>query len=319
MFDEDPGSVRDGRPHEVMKYLRAWRPLFTYKEFFPWLEQYGVYLPGNVGDNFRQVQTWKNYAVSIILSVRARGTKTPFLRYALSEDDTFLNRPLSDSELAEECMGGMFGGTGTTANTFVYLLWAVLRRLEIQDRLRAELRDAFEDNDEPDFTTCSKLPYLQACINETLRLYPTIIATLPRAAVRDTVVSGVKIPRGTIVGTQNFTLHRDLRAFPDPEKFIPERWLEASTYEKTVEQVTAMKEAFLPFSIGSRKCVGINVSMMELSKLAAGFFLRFEGEIDAGMTEQDMRMYDVFSASPAGGKLVVKLREDKRKPRGKAM
>ena len=303
-------SVKEGRPHEVMKYLRAWRPLFAYKEFVPQLEQYGVWLPGSIGSNFRQVRTWKDYAVTLIQAVRSKGTKTPFLRYALSEDDGFLNRPLTDSELAEECMGGMFGGTGTTANTFVYLLWAVLRHSRIQSRLRAELKDAFDDTDVPTYSACSKMPYLQACINETLRLYPTIVATLPRTAIRDTSVLGVNIPKGTIVGTQNFTLHRDPVAFPDPEQFVAEGWLEESPHEKTPEQEKAMKEAFVPFSIGSRKCVGINVAQMELSKLVAGFFLRFEGRMDASMTEEDMRMYDVFSASPAGGKLVVRLRED---------
>lgn len=59
--------------------------------------------------------------------------------------------------------------------------------------------------------------------------------------------------------------------------------------------------------------IGINVAQMGLSKLVAGFFLRFEGEVDASMAEEDMRMYDVFLASPAGGKLVVRLIEDQRK------
>lgn len=48
---------------------------------------------------------------------------------------------------------------------------------------------------------------------------------------------------------------------------------------------------------------------MELSKLVAAFFLRFDGEIDASMTSDDMRMYDTFNAGPAGAKLLVHLRE----------
>lgn len=191
--------------------------------------------------------------MNLIQSIRSRGTKTPFLRHALSDDDGFLNRPLTDSELAEECMGGMFGGTGTTANTFVYLLWAVLKHAKIHKRLRAELRDAFQDVQVPDYGACSKLPYLQAIVNETLRLYPTIIATLPRTVVRDTVVLGVNIPKASIVGTQNYTVHRDPVAFPDPEQFVPERWLEDAPYKGSPEQEKAMKEAFVPFSVGTRK------------------------------------------------------------------
>lgn len=48
---------------------------------------------------------------------------------------------------------------------------------------------------------------------------------------------------------------------------------------------------------------------MELSKLVAAFFLRFDAEVDDAMTEDDMRMYDVFSASPAGGRLLLRLKE----------
>lgn len=52
---------------------------------------------------------------------------------------------------------------------------------------------------------------------------------------------------------------------------------------------------------------------MELSKLTAAFFLRFDGTIDSSMTEADMRMYDTFNAGPAGAKLLVHLREDESK------
>lgn len=308
MFDEDPTSVRNGKAHRVMPYLRSWRPTFIYKELIPQLEQWGVYIPGNVGGYFRDVRAWKEYAVEIIQNCRKKGTTTPFLRSAINGDkDVYLNRPLTDSELAEECMGGMFGGSGTTANTLLYVLWACLRRPEIQDRLQDELKRYFPlPGVIPDYKTCSTLPYTQAVINETLRLYPTIIATLPRTAMETSVVAGVHVPKGTIVGTQNYTIHRNADAYPDAEVFRPERWL-----EKEEDSSAPRKDAFTPFSLGSRKCVGINLAQMELTKVVATFFSRFEGEIDASMTDADMRMYDTFNAGPAGAKLLVHLRERK--------
>lgn len=218
----------------------------------PFLEQYGPYLPGTVGGYFRDVQAWKAYAVKIVQRCRKQGAKTPFLRSVLEgEKDAFLGRPLTDSELAEECMGGMFGGSGTTANTFVYLLWACLQRSDIVQKLQTELKKSFSDPSiVPDYKTCSNLPYLQAVIKETMRLYPTIIATLPRTARQSTIVQDVYIPRGTIVGTQNYTIHRDPVAFPDAEKFKPGRWIDD-------ESEKIRKDAWTPFSAGSRKCVGI--------------------------------------------------------------
>ncbi|KAM5369016.1 hypothetical protein ACJZ2D_009219 [Fusarium nematophilum] len=274
MFDEDPGSVTNGRPHQVMPYFRAWKPTYIY------------------------------YAMEIIENCRASEVNTPFLRQVLhGAKDGYLGRPLTNSELAEECMGGMFGGSGTTANTFVYILWGCLRKPDVTERLQAELMAAFPNRDAvPDHRTCAGLPFLQAVINETLRRYPTIIATLPRTATQDTTVRDTVIPKGTIVGVQNYTIHRDEQAFPNCEEWNPDRWL-------TKEGEELRKQAWVPFSMGSRKCIGINLAQIELSKITAAFFRRFEATIDPSMHEEDMRMFDTFNASPAGARLVLRLRE----------
>ncbi|PYH94886.1 cytochrome P450 [Aspergillus ellipticus CBS 707.79] len=290
MFDEDPGQVTSGHSHE--------------KQLIPRVEKWWIYVPGYVGDYFRKVQAWKKYSVNLIQKCRERCTKTPFLRTVLyGENDNFLGRPLTNSELAEECMAGMFAGSGTTANSFIYLLWACLQRPAVVTKLKAELREAFPDPAiVPDYRTCANLPYLQAVISESLRRYPVAIGTLPRTAVKDTFVAGVPVRKGTTVGTQNYTIHLNEQAFPNPEEFRPERWL-----EKETEAVR--KEAWTPSSVGPRKCIGINLAQMELIKLVATFFRRFEGTIDDSIGEEDMRLYDTFTAAPAGKKLLVHLRE----------
>ncbi|KAK6386994.1 hypothetical protein LTS17_000259 [Exophiala oligosperma] len=304
LFDHDPRQVATGQAHEVMKYIRAWRPLFTYREVFPSIGKWAIWLPGPLGNRFRLIKEWKAYAVGLIRDCRARGTKTPYLGHALRDTDAHLGRPLTDSELAEESMGGMFAGSGTTANTFVYICYAVARDQEVQKKLRKELQEAMPDPSIiPDYTMVSKLPYLTAVINETLRRYPTVVATLPRTAKRDVVVQGVHVPKGTSVGTQNCTIHRDPEAFPEPMRFIPERWLD--------EDPLATKRrnnAFVPFSVGPRRCIGINLAQMELWKLTSAFFRRFEVTLDPSVTEEGMRVFDTFSAGPAGSKLVIQLK-----------
>ncbi|EXL92000.1 hypothetical protein FOIG_14882 [Fusarium odoratissimum NRRL 54006] len=301
LFGDDPRSLELGGEHKVLSYLRAWRPLFTYKEVLPQLEWLGVYLPGIFGNNFRKVRQWKIYSVDLIKTSRQNNIITPFFRSLLyGEKDGYLNRPLTDSEVAEECMSGMFGGTGTTANTFVFLLWATLQRPEVVEKLEAELRAAFPN---PDSVTCARLSYLQAVTNETLRMYPTIVAILPRVAKKDTTVAGLQIPKGTVVGTQNYTIHRSEPAFHDPDNFLPERWLD----DKNVD---ARKEAFVPFSVGPRRCIGMkSLAQMELSKLIAAFFLRFNATIDPSMRPEEMRIFDSFNAGPAGRRLLIRLKE----------
>lgn len=167
MFDEDPGSISAGKPPSLMPYLRAWRPTFIYKEFMPWLEQWGPYVPGPVGGYFRKVQEWKDLAVEIIRQCRSRHTDTPFLRSVLQgEKDTYLGRGLTDSELAEECMGGMFGGSGTTANSFVFLLWACLQRPDIVEILKKELHEAYPDKDTvPDYNVSAHISTARSLTN----------------------------------------------------------------------------------------------------------------------------------------------------------
>ncbi|KAJ5652621.1 hypothetical protein N7507_010047 [Penicillium longicatenatum] len=136
--------------------------------------------------------------LNIVRSFRQEGKTTPFLSRVLDGIDGSLGRPLTVSGLAEECMGGMFGGSGTTANTFVSMLWGTLRHPDVVRNLKEELRNAFPDPDAiPSAMECAKLPYLNAVLQETLRLYPTINAILPRMAVQDTILGGFRIPKGS--------------------------------------------------------------------------------------------------------------------------
>lgn len=312
IFGEDSECVKAGQPHEVMQYMAAWRPTYIYKELIPSLDRWGIFIPGAVGDNFRKVRKWKLYAMEVVRSARMKDGKTPFLQNVLHGEDSSFGRPLNDSELAEECMGAMFGGTGTTANTFIYLLWATLQIPEVVRSLQQELRMKFPDRETvPNFLACSKLPYVQAVISETLRLYPTIIGTQPRTATEDALVCGVVVPKGTTVGIQNYTIHRDPDAFPDPESFRPSRWLETNSEAS----LNKMREAFVPFSVGRHSCLGRNLAEFELTVLVAAFFLRFDATIDLMMLNPGtggnggMMMEDRFNAAPVGRSLVLRMRE----------
>ncbi|KAF3074577.1 putative sterigmatocystin biosynthesis P450 monooxygenase [Trichoderma lentiforme] len=265
MFDVDPGTVKTGVESEVMQYMRAWKLIYIYKEFVPLLENWGIYVPGYIGSYFRKVHAWKK-------------AWNPNLR--------------------------LFGGSGTTANTFVYLVWATAQQPDIIRRLQEELDRLFPDTSTiSDYLTCNKLPYLNAVIYETMRLYPSTIAILPRTAIENTTVANIPIPKGTIVGTQNYTTHRCEDVFPQANKFIPERWL--------VDDLTPLKEAFTPFSLGPRKCIGLNLAEMELRILTASFFRRFNVSLDSSMKMEDMVQYDTFNAAPVGAKLLVHLVERK--------
>jgi cytochrome P450 len=167
----------------------------------------------------------------------------------------------------------LLAGHETTA---LGLSWAFLlldRHPEAREHLEAELASVLGDEaaspgDVP------KLPYARAVINETLRLYPPAYVT-GREAIRATTVGGVRIPKRHIVLVSMYTTHRDARFFPEPDRFRPERWLDG--LEKQLP-----KAAFIPFGLGSRKCVGASFAMMEAVLLLATIARRWRFEMAPG-------------------------------------
>src|SRR5271170_3517470 len=95
---------------------------------------------------------------------------------------------------------------------------------------------------------------------------------------------------------QCYSIHRDPIIFPNPESFDPSRWIPK---EKVTE---AMNEAFMPFSKGTRACLGINLAYMELKVTVATLIKSFSVRVGDDMKRDDMDMRDHFLIFPKGGK-----------------
>lgn len=110
------------------------------------------------------------------------------------------------------------------------------------------------------------MPYLRACIKESIRLYPIGPGTLRRTN-QDLEIDGFRIPKGTDVSMNTEELMRESRHFPDADKFIPERWLRDDNNLKA--ECPVVKKAkhpfvYLPFGFGPRMCVGKRIVDLEL-------------------------------------------------------
>jgi cytochrome P450 len=179
---------------------------------------------------------------------------------------------MSERQVRDEVMTLLLAGHETTA---LALSWAFLlldRNPATRDHLEAELATVLGDGPAaPDDVPV--LPFTQAVINETLRLYPPAYVT-GREAIRDTTIGGTRIPKRHIVLISMYTTHRDQRFFPEPDTFRPERWLDG--LEKRLP-----RGAFIPFGMGSRKCVGASFAMMEATLLLATIARRWRFELAA--------------------------------------
>lgn len=211
--------------------------------------------------------------------------------------DEYLQRHLTEAEIVEEAMGIAFAGSGTTSSTMTYLIYALSRPdgQEAQHKLRQELKGSGTS-----LKDLQRLPYLDAVMKETMRLYPTIISTLPRHL--DDPVSldqnGLVFPKGTVIGMQNYVHQRDETLFPEPDKFLPDRWLDKSTSQE-------MHAALTPFSIGSRNCLGQNLAKAELLLATSEVFRHVHMTVNPATTPADMEMCDRFNVFPSARRLLV--------------
>lgn len=118
---------------------------------------------------------------------------------------------------------------------------------------------------------------LQACINETLRLAPSVASTIPRTVLQGgLIVDGEFLPEGTMVGTTTYSIHRNPNYFIAPNEYCPDRWIANS--ERMVDQksIQTAKQAFIPFSYGARSCVAWKLAWTELNVTIARTLFRYD-------------------------------------------
>ncbi|KAL2206956.1 cytochrome P450, partial [Sarocladium strictum] len=212
---------------------------------------------------------------------------------------------LTDYEVAFEAGGLTVAGSGTTAVTLSYLVWAVLSHPEIQRRLEDEvcsLQPWFGDSD------LERLPYLSAVIAETLRLYSAAPGALPRRMIDNAVtLAGYVIPPGVTISTQAYSYHRDSSVFPVPERFEPERFLDSDGAFQPIRS-----GAYFPFGAGSRSCLGIHLAYIELRHAVAAFFRECKGaRLSPRTTPQSMEMANFFLVVPKAEACFIQIPSDK--------
>ena len=121
--------------------------------------------------------------------------------------------------------------------------------------MQEELNEVFGDSDRPcTMEDTTKLKYLECCIKESLRLHPAV-PIFSRYMTEDIELGGYNIPTGAFVSLQIYALHRNEEYFPDPYVFKPERF-------QTTESIGRHAFAFVPFSGGSRNCIGIKIMLL---------------------------------------------------------
>jgi len=219
---------------------------------------------------------------------------------------------LSDGEIEANINFLLLAGTETTATALSGTTYYLLKNREALRRATEEVRNAFKREEDITFVTAAdRLPYVQACLAEGLRIYPPGPIGAPRRTPKGTItmIAGHAVPGDVTVGVHAWSASHSPENFHQASEFIPERWLlspegSSSSSSSSSPFRADRHAASQPFSYGPRNCLGkpfaYNEMRMILARVLWNFDLRLSPESDGWEKQKVYTLWDK-------GQLMVRL------------
>ncbi|KAL5324497.1 hypothetical protein ACEPPN_009043 [Leptodophora sp. 'Broadleaf-Isolate-01'] len=173
-------------------------------------------------------------------------------------------------------------GSETGATFLSAMTYYLISNSDMLDTVKTEVRQAYGSDAEIDGENLKKLIYLNAVIEEGLRIFPPASFGLPRVCPR-AEIDGHWVPKGTVISSANHVTVQNLAYFFLPDEFHPERWLPSDHPLYDPRFAGDVKEASKPFSLGPRWCVGANLAYQEIRLVLAKLAWNFDWKFGAGM------------------------------------
>ncbi|MEU6911745.1 cytochrome P450 [Streptomyces olindensis] len=215
-------------------------------------------LPTPANRRYRRAVERVRELIDAAIAERRRGApRDDLLGLLLTAADTEGGEPpVTDREVHDQLVSLLLTGSESPSMCLASTFSLLARHPEIERRLHAEV-DTVLAGRLPGVDDLPRLVYTRSVITETLRHSPPGWL-FTRVTTRETEFAGHRLPRGATVLYSPYLLHHDPASFPEPDRFLPERWLEG-------EAATGPTGALIPFAAGSRKCIGDLFSMAEMT------------------------------------------------------
>ncbi|CAM0912128.1 unnamed protein product [Alopecurus aequalis] len=184
-------------------------------------------------------------------------------------------------------------GSDTSSTTVEWAMAELLRNPSSMGKAHEELAQVIGSRKNVEESNIEKLPYLQAVVKETFRIHPTLPLLLPRQAQKTVSIAGYTVPHGARVLVNVWAMGRDEDIWPEPDKFMPERFL-----GRNVDYRGGDFE-LLPFGAGRRVCPGMPLAARMVHLVLATLLNRFEWRLPMEVERAGINMDEKFGASLA--------------------
>jgi cytochrome P450 len=201
------------------------------------------------------------------------------------------SRVMTDKQVRDEAMNIFLAGHETTANALAWAFYLLAQHPEVRQKLEAEVASALVGRT-PTLADLPAMPYALAVLKEAMRLYPPAYVVARRATREVTLVGGHKVAKNELVIVNIIGIQRRESYFPDPARFEPERFMPEN--EKRLA-----KQAFLPFGLGPRICIGNHFALLEGQLAVAALAQRVRLDLPAGAPAVEME--PLITLRPKGG------------------
>lgn len=288
-------NAQSNRESEYVKAIQVLGHMFTRRLESPlyWVDP--IFRISSAGRLFHQkIRELHRFTLKVIRERKRELQECPELQAPLDETsseadiyglkgkvvkpflDILLREHIKDPEnfteehVREEVDTFMFEGHDTTAMGMSWALYLIGLYQEHQDLIYRELESIFgADRDRPVTSDDLKqMKYMECCLKESQRLYPSV-PFITRNCEQDVTIAGRVVPKGADIQIAIYNLHRDAEVFPNPEEFIPDRFLPENAKGRH-------PFAFVPFSAGPRNCIGQRFAMMEEKVVIANILRNYK-------------------------------------------
>ncbi|OBZ68976.1 hypothetical protein A0H81_11349 [Grifola frondosa] len=286
-----PEMMRDGDTDGMLHILDSGFVFSHILAQIPWLSVYVQYMP-IISSTINKVKEMDK--LRTIKRIKDGSLAHDVFYYLNNEDGVESSPPSLDALI---CDGNLviLAGADTTSSVLTNLFFCLLTNRDAYDRLQSEVDTHYPPGEDALATKYhADMPFLNAVINETLRLYPAIPNGSQRIAEKGSggrVVGPYFLPENTSASIHFYSVHRDPRNFsPFTNSFWPDRWLIAAGEDTSrppdSEKFVHNCAAFIPFSYGPENCVGKNLALQELRMVVCLAMQKLDMRLSEGLNPQ---------------------------------